>query len=68
MNTAIGIEYGLMQLIAEAYHILKYAAYLSNDEIAKVFQMYLVEIFDIIYILRYLLNGMKGIYRVTCLK
>ena len=48
MNTAIGIEYGIMQLIAEAHHILKYAAYLSNEEIAKVFQMYLVEIFDII--------------------
>lgn len=32
-----GIEYGDMQLIAEAYDILKIAGGLSNDEIAQVF-------------------------------
>ncbi|HQW83813.1 MAG TPA: NADP-dependent phosphogluconate dehydrogenase [Ferruginibacter sp.] len=47
-----GIEYGLMQLIAEAYHILKTAGNLSNDELHKVFsewnkgklQSFLIEI------------------------
>jgi 6-phosphogluconate dehydrogenase len=32
-----GIEYGLMQLIAEAYHLLKIAGHLSNDELHGVF-------------------------------
>lgn len=32
-----GIEYGDMQLIAEAYYILKTVGDLNNDEIAKVF-------------------------------
>lgn len=32
-----GIEYGDMQLIAESYALLKHAAGLSNDELAKVF-------------------------------
>ena len=32
-----GIEYGDMQMICEAYHIMKSALKLSNDEIAKVF-------------------------------
>jgi len=32
-----GIEYGLMQLISEAYHILKEGAGLSNDELHEVF-------------------------------
>ena len=47
-----GIEYGLMQLIAEAYDLLKNVAELSNEEIHKVFdqwnkgrlQSYLIEI------------------------
>jgi 6-phosphogluconate dehydrogenase len=33
-----GIEYGLMQLIAECYALLKKAQKLSDDECAKVFQ------------------------------
>ncbi len=32
-----GIEYGDMQLICEAYSLLKHAAGLTNDELAKVF-------------------------------
>jgi 6-phosphogluconate dehydrogenase len=32
-----GIEYGDMQLIAEAYHILKYALSLENSELAEIF-------------------------------
>ena len=32
-----GIEYGDMQLIAEAYHILKYALALENSELADIF-------------------------------
>jgi 6-phosphogluconate dehydrogenase len=32
-----GIEYGDMQLIAEAYHILKYALALENREVADIF-------------------------------
>lgn len=47
-----GIEYGDMQLICEAYSMLKYAADLSNDELYDVFadwyrgdlQSYLIEI------------------------
>lgn len=47
-----GIEYGLMQLIAEAYHLLKECTQLSNDELHNVFskwnegrlKSYLVEI------------------------
>jgi len=32
-----GIEYGLMQLIAEAYHLLKIVGQLDNDELHEVF-------------------------------
>ena len=32
-----GIEYGLMQLISEAYHLLKVAAGMDNDELHTVF-------------------------------
>jgi 6-phosphogluconate dehydrogenase len=32
-----GIEYGLMQLIAETYHLLKIAGHLSNEELHEVF-------------------------------
>ena len=32
-----GIEYGIMQLIAEAYHILKESLNMSNDDLHKVF-------------------------------
>ena len=32
-----GIEYGIMQLIAETYHILKVHAGMSNDDLHKVF-------------------------------
>jgi 6-phosphogluconate dehydrogenase len=32
-----GIEYGLMQLIAEAYHLLKETGEMSNNEISKTF-------------------------------
>ena len=47
-----GIEYGLMQLIVEAYHILKECLGLSNDNLHKVFskwndgrlKSYLIEI------------------------
>jgi 6-phosphogluconate dehydrogenase len=47
-----GIEYGDMQLIAEAYDILKHIAGMSNEELAKTFaewncgklQSYLIEI------------------------
>jgi len=47
-----GIEYGLMQLIAEAYHLLKVAGGMSNDELHAVFtewnkgilQSFLIEI------------------------
>jgi len=47
-----GIEYGLMQLIAEAYHLLKECVNISNDELHDVFskwnegrlKSYLVEI------------------------
>jgi 6-phosphogluconate dehydrogenase len=47
-----GIEYGLMQLIAEAYHLLKECLEISNDDLHKIFskwregklQSYLIEI------------------------
>jgi 6-phosphogluconate dehydrogenase len=47
-----GIEYGLMQLISEVYHLLKECAGMSNDELHEVFskwnegelQSYLIEI------------------------
>jgi 6-phosphogluconate dehydrogenase len=47
-----GIEYGLMQLISEAYHLMKKVAGMSNEEIHKTFlkwnegdlQSYLIEI------------------------
>lgn len=32
-----GIEYGLMQVIAESYHLLKSVANLSNDQIAETY-------------------------------
>jgi 6-phosphogluconate dehydrogenase len=32
-----GIEYGLMQLISEAYHLLKVAGGMNNDELHEVF-------------------------------
>jgi 6-phosphogluconate dehydrogenase len=32
-----GIEYGLMQLIAESYHLLKEAGAFKNDELYKIF-------------------------------
>lgn len=47
-----GIEYGLMQLIAETYHLLKECAGMNNDELHTIFskwnegelQSYLIEI------------------------
>ena len=47
-----GIEYAIMQLISENYHVLKYGLKRSNDEIHKIFkswnegllESYLVEI------------------------
>lgn len=47
-----GIEYGDMQLICEAYYILKYGVGLTNDELYQVFkewnegelESYLIEI------------------------
>lgn len=47
-----GIEYGIMQLISEAYHLLKECADMNNDELHTVFskwnqgelQSYLIEI------------------------
>ncbi len=53
-----GIEYGDMQLIAEAYDLLKHVAGLSNAELAKVFaewnegelQSYLIEITSQIFL------------------
>jgi 6-phosphogluconate dehydrogenase len=52
-----GIEYGDMQLIAEAYDILKHIAGMSNDELQATFaewnrgklQSYLIEITSIIF-------------------
>ena len=52
-----GIEYGDMQLIAEAYDILKHIAGMSNDELAATFaewnrgklQSYLIEITSLIF-------------------
>jgi 6-phosphogluconate dehydrogenase len=32
-----GIEYGLMQLISESYHLMKVTAQLTNDEMAKIY-------------------------------
>jgi 6-phosphogluconate dehydrogenase len=53
-----GIEYGLMQLIAEAYHLLKKGLALNNDELSAIFrewnenelQGYLVEITSRIFL------------------
>lgn len=53
-----GIEYGLMQLISEAYHILKVAGGMTNEELHSVFlkwnegilQSYLMEITANIFI------------------
>ncbi len=35
-----GIEYGDMQLIAEAYHLLKHVAHLDNEALAQVFESF----------------------------
>lgn len=53
-----GIEYGLMQLISEAYHLLKVAGGMSNDELHDVFSKwnegrlhsYLIEITATIFL------------------
>jgi len=53
-----GIEYGLMQLISEAYHLLKVAGKMNNDEIHSVFstwnegilQSFLIEITTDIFV------------------
>ncbi|WP_301921768.1 NADP-dependent phosphogluconate dehydrogenase [Ferruginibacter sp.] len=53
-----GIEYGLMQLISEVYHLLKQCAGMNNDELHTVFakwnegelQSYLIEITADIFI------------------
>ena len=52
-----GIEYGLMQLIAETYHLLKEGAGLNNDELSRVFsswnegilKSFLLEITSVIF-------------------
>jgi 6-phosphogluconate dehydrogenase (decarboxylating) len=60
-----GIEYGDMQLISEAYDILKNVGGLSNDELAKVFaewndselQSYLIEITRNIFMVKVRTDG-----------
>lgn len=63
-----GIEYGDMQLICEAYHILREVAGLSNDELYEVFaqwnegelQSYLIEITRDIFSVKDDLPGRDG--------
>lgn len=65
-----GIEYGIMQLISEAYDFLKRGLQLSNDEIHKVFdewnkgelQSFLMEITTAIFTKKD--NGENGTYLV----
>jgi 6-phosphogluconate dehydrogenase len=60
-----GIEYGLMQLIAEAYHFLKQGLGLTNEELAGLFtrwnetelQGYLLEITARIFLQKDVLSG-----------
>jgi 6-phosphogluconate dehydrogenase len=35
-----GIEYGLMELIAETYHLLKQGLGLNNDELSRIFELW----------------------------
>jgi len=60
-----GIEYGIMQLIAEVYHVLKTCTNLSNDELHKIFskwnegrlKSYLIEITADIFVQKDDLTG-----------
>ena len=60
-----GIEYGLMQLLAEAYHLLKECLELSNDDLHKIFsewnegrlKSYLIEISAAIFMQQDVLTG-----------
>jgi 6-phosphogluconate dehydrogenase len=62
-----GIEYGLMQLIAEAYHLLKVIGKFNNDEIHEIFSKwnkknlssYLIEITADIFSKEDSLTGMR---------
>lgn len=65
-----GIEYGDMQLIAEAYHLLKGVLGLSNQEIANVFaewnkgdlDSYLIEVSTY----KNSINNLELIYEFFC--
>ncbi len=67
-----GIEYGLMQLISETYHLLKKCAGMSNDELHTVFsqwdkgvlQSYLIEITADIFTQKDELTGTMIIDRI----
>jgi 6-phosphogluconate dehydrogenase len=67
-----GIEYGLMQLIAEAYHLLKQGLNLSNDELSAIFnrwnqkdlQSYLLEITSRIFLQEDMLSKGRLIDRI----
>jgi 6-phosphogluconate dehydrogenase len=67
-----GIEYGLMQLISEAYHLLKECAGMNNDELHTVFskwdegelQSYLIEITADIFTQKDELTGSRIIDRI----
>ncbi|MEO5995719.1 MAG: NADP-dependent phosphogluconate dehydrogenase [Chitinophagaceae bacterium] len=67
-----GIEYGLMQLISEAYHLLKKFAGMNNDEMHTVFskwdkgvlQSYLIEITADIFTQKDELSGVPIIDRI----
>src|ERR1019366_6368239 len=60
-----GIEYGLMQLIAEAYHMLRLCVGMTNDELRQVFskwnegrlKSYLIEITADIFVQKDDLTG-----------
>ncbi len=67
-----GIEYGLMQLISEVYHLLKECAGMNNDELHTVFskwnegelQSYLIEITADIFTQKDELTGSRIIDRI----
>ncbi|MDQ2862255.1 MAG: NADP-dependent phosphogluconate dehydrogenase, partial [Bacteroidota bacterium] len=67
-----GIEYGLMQLISEAYHLLKECAGMNNDELHAVFskwnegelQSYLIEITADIFTQKDELTGSRLIDKI----
>ena len=53
-----GIEYGDMQLICEAYHLMKQALGMSNDEMGDVSQL----VYYLLSFHQYIITDLKYLY------